>query len=350
MPILQRRSITVAQALALIITALVVTTPASAQFGGLKKKLKGDATAKAADKAGEAAGADAAKAPEPTAAAAHGAPAATEQTLVLTPDVVDRLVAGLKAGAAEREAAKKEDTPYGRYQKAKAAYEVAKPKCEAAMQPGIQRIAADEKKNARYQRLAEKMMEAANRKDYVAQQAYSDSSMAMIDASCTVKQPEEPKDYNDERRAIDNRAEQATLKASGFTGKEFGQVSDRTIAILAQNPPPTDVSASEKAAVKAKDPELKSLLGIRDAQEERIAKQAPAPAPAVVADTVKPTAAPSPAVSVNECMVKNVQAHEAEIQALGDRGSAAQQAGNTALMMAIADSIQQIQFAGCKRL
>jgi hypothetical protein len=318
MPILRRRSIAVAQALALIVTALVVTTPASAQFGGLKKKLKGDATAKAADKAGEAAGADAAKAPEPTAAAAHGAPAATEQTLVLTPEVVDRLVAGLKAGVAEREAAKKEDTPYGRYHKAAAAYAVAKPKCEAAMQPGIQRIATDEKKNARYQRLSEKMMEAGSRK-------------------------------NDERRAIDNRAEQATLKASGFTGKEFGQASDRAIAILTDNPPATDASPSEKAAVKAKDPELKALLGIRDAQEERIAKQAPAPAPAVVADTVKPTAAPSPAISVNECMVKNVQAHEAEIQALGDRGSAAQQAGNTALMMAIADSIQQIQFAGCKR-
>jgi hypothetical protein len=157
MPISIRRSITLVQALSLIVAALVVTTPASAQFGGLKKKLKGDAAAKAAEKAGETAGADAAKPPEPTTAAAHGAPAATEQTLVLTPDVVDRLLTGLKAG---REVAKKEDTPYGRYQKAKAAYDVAKPKCEAAMQPGIQRIAADEKKNARYQRLAEKMVEA----------------------------------------------------------------------------------------------------------------------------------------------------------------------------------------------
>jgi hypothetical protein len=226
MPIFHRRSITVVQALSLIVAALVVTTPASAQFGGLKKKLKGDAAAKAAEKTGEAAGADAAKAPEPTAAAAHGAPAATEQTLVLTPDVVDRLVAGLKAGAAEREAAKKEATPYGQYVRGKAAYEVAKPKCEAAMQPGIQRIAADEKKNARYQRLAEKMVEAGNRKDYAAQQAYNDSAMAMIDASCVVKQPEEPKDYYEAQRAIDNRAEQATLKASGFTSKELGQASD----------------------------------------------------------------------------------------------------------------------------
>ena len=345
MPSSNRRSITVV--LALIVATLVVTPPASAQFGAIKKKLKGDATAKAAEKAGEKAGV------EPTAAQGPAAPSdpATAGTVVLTSEVVDRLIAGLKAGTAEREAAKKEDTPYGRYIKAKAAYEVAKPKCEAAMQPAIMRIAADEKKNARYTKLTEKMMEAGSRQDTAAQRAYSDSSMAMIDASCTVKQPQEPKDYYDLQRGIDNRAEQATLKASGFTGKEFGQVSDRTIAILAQNPPPTDVSASEKAAVKAKDPELKSLLGIREAQEQRVAKQAPAPAPAAVADTAPPPTVtpPTGAVAVNECMVKNVEAHQAEIQALGDRGSAAQQAGNTALMMAIADSIQQIQFKGCKR-
>jgi hypothetical protein len=47
--------------------------------------------------------------------------------------------------------------------------------------------------------------------------------------------------------------------------------------------------------------------------------------------------------------VKNVQAHEPQIKALGDRGAAAQEAGNTALMMAIADSINQIMYKGCKR-
>ena len=39
---------------------------------------------------------------------------------------------------------------------------------------------------------------------------------------------------------------------------------------------------------------------------------------------------------------------EAEVRALGDRGAAAQEAGNTALMMAIADTIQRIQMAGCE--
>ncbi len=48
-------------------------------------------------------------------------------------------------------------------------------------------------------------------------------------------------------------------------------------------------------------------------------------------------------------MMKNVEAHQAEIEALGNRGDAARKAGNNALMMAIADSIQRIQYAGCNR-
>jgi hypothetical protein len=340
MPLLNRRSITIVSTL-LAFAALAITTPASAQFGGLKKKLKGDAAAKAAEKAtGTSDG--------PTAPA----PGHNEETVVLTPDVVDRLIGGLKAGAAERESAKNEDTPYGRYLKAKAAYEEAKPKCQAAMQPAIQKLAADEKKSAKYQKYIEKMNEAGGRQDYKTQQAYNDSAMAMIDASCVVKEPQQPDDYYDAKRAIDNQAEQATLKTSGFTGRELGQLSDRAIAILTGiTPPGGEASAGEKAAVKAKDPELKSLLGIRDAQEQRVAKQAPAPAPAAV-DTAPSTAAVTPpagTAALNECMMKNVQKHEAEIEALGKRGEAANKAGDMALMMAIADSIQQIQFAGCRR-
>jgi hypothetical protein len=336
MPLLNRRSIRIASTL-LAFAALAVTTPASAQFGGLKKKLKGDAAAKAVE--GAAGG--------PAAAA----PARADETVVLTPDVVDRLIAGLKAREAEREAAKHEDTPYGRYLKGVAAYEAAKPKCDAAMQPGIQKIALDQKKNAKYQRYVEKMVEAGNKQDYKTQQVYNDSAMAMIDASCVVKNPERPSDMYEAERAIDNRAEQAVLKTSGFTSTELGQVSDRVISILTGTTPPGgEASAGEKAAVKAKDPELKSLLGIRDAQEQRVAKQAPAPAAAAVDTAPTPTVSPpTGAAAVNECMMKNVQKHEAEIKALGERGDAANKAGDMARMMAIADSIQQIQFAGCKR-
>ena len=146
------RSFAIGRIVAVLLLALAVATPASAQFGGLKKKLKGDAVNKAVDKAVDgSAGGDSAKAPTETGAAASTAggagptakavggqtpatPETTGGTLVMTPETVNRLIAGLKAGKAEREAAKKEDTPYGRYLKAQAAYEVAKAKCDAAQQ------------------------------------------------------------------------------------------------------------------------------------------------------------------------------------------------------------------------
>jgi hypothetical protein len=162
--------------------------------------------------------------------------------------------------------------------------------------------------------------------------------------------PKQPDDYYDAERAIDERAEQAAMKAADFSSRqELGYASDKTIAILQGQA--SDASPSEKEAVAAKHGELESLLNLRPAQEERVSKQgqgqasnAP-PTPTAPA----PTAPAAPTVNVNQCMAKNVEAHQAEIDALGKRGEAAQKAGNTALMMAIADSIRQIQYAGCNR-
>ena len=39
--------------------------------------------------------------------------------------------------------------------------------------------------------------------------------------------------------------------------------------------------------------------------------------------------------------------HQKEIEALGERAQAAQKKGDTATMMAIADTLQQLQMAGC---
>ena len=344
MSIANRRFFPVGRLVALVLVAVCLATPASAQFGWLKKKLKGDAAAKAAEKAGSEAGAEA-----PAAAAAPAnAPAGGGGMIVLSADVVDRLLAGLKAAKAERELAVKEDTPFGRYNRDQAAYEVAKSKCEAAQQTGIQRIAADQKKNDKYTALTEKMIAAQSKQDYATTAVYQDSALAMIDPSCAVHQPERPSDYYEMQRDIDKRAEQATLKTANFTATELGQVSDRAIAILNGSAPPGDASPAEKAAVSAKDPELKTLLGLRDAQEGRIAKSAPAAAPAAVADTAPPPAAPAAAVTANDCVVQNVQKHQAEIDALGNRGEAAKNADNTAAMMAIADTINRIMMAGCK--
>ena len=312
-----------------VLVALGVSTPATAQF----KKLK-DAASKAAE-------------PKP---ATVPAPAPADGGMVvLTPEVVDRLLAGGKAAKAEREKAEKEDTPYGRYNRAKAAYAAAQPKCGAAQLTWGQRAGADEKLLNRYSATVDKAMAAQQKGDMAGYEAGMYEALSIIDPSCGVKDPQnQPDGYYDAQRAVDERANQANQKAAGLTDRELGLASDRVIAILTGSDVPGGASASEKSAVSAKDPELKSMYGIRDAQAERVAKQAPAPDPTPAPAQVQ-VQAPTAAPAVNQCMVNNVQKHEKEIQALGDRGAAAQQAGNNALMMAIADTIMRIQMAGCSR-
>ena len=315
-----------------VLVALAVSTPAAAQF----KKLKD-----AASKAAEQKAAPSAPAPSASAPADGG-------VVVVTPEVVNRLLAGDKAAKAEREKAGKEDTPYGRYIRAKAAYEVAQPKCGAAQATWIQRAAADEKLVNRYTALMDKAMAAQQKGDMAGYEAGTYAALAIVDPSCAVKDPQVPEGYSDAQRAVEERANQAKLRATGFTDRELGLTSDRVLAILTGSDAPGGVSPSEKSAVSAKDPELKAMYGFRDAQAERVAKQAPAPDPTPAPAPVQ-AQAPTAVPAVNQCMMNNVQAHEAKIKALGDRGAAAQQAGNTQLMMAIADSIMQIQMAGCNR-
>ena len=326
-----------------VLVALCVSTPATAQFG-LKKRLKGAAAQEGASKAAGAAGAT----PEAPAQAARPAAPDDGGTVALTPDVVDRLLIGLRAAKAERQKAVKEDTPYGRYTRGKAAYDAAKTKCGAAQMTWGQRAAADEKLANRYSAKMDKAMAAQQKGDMAGYEAGVYEALGLIDPSCAVKDPKQPDDYYDAQRAVDERANQANLRASGFTDREYGMTSDRVIAILNGSDPPGGASASEKSAVSAKDPELKSLYGIRDAQEQRVSKQAPAPDPTPAAAPAQATVPPG-AMAANQCMMNNVQAHQAEIQALGDRGSAAQLAGNTPLMMAIADTIMRIQMAGCSK-
>ena len=318
------------QLLVAVLVALGVSTPVAAQF----KKLK-DAASKATEQ----------KAATPAPAPSASAPA-DGGVVVVTPEVVDRLLAGDKAAKAEREKAGKEDTPYGRYIRAKAAYDVAQPKCGAAQATWIQRAAADETLVNRYTAAMDKAMAAQQKGDMAGYEAGSYAALAIVDPSCAVKDPQVPEGYSDAQRAVEERANQAKLRATGFTDREFGLTSDRVLAILTGSDAPGGASASEKSAVSAKDPELKSMYGIRDAQAERVAKQAPAPDP-----TPAPVQAqvPTAASMVNQCMMNNIQTHEEQIKALGDRGSAAQEAGNTQLMMAIADSIMRIQMAGCNQ-
>jgi hypothetical protein len=323
-----RRVAAIARAVVVAVVALGIATPAAAQFGGLKKKLK------------------AATAPEAAKAEAPAAPAGGDGGMVvLTAEVVDQLLAGLKAGETDREAAAKEDTPYGRYMRAQAAYATAKPRCEQAQQTFPTRMAADQKLMDRYQRLVDKMVDAQSKGDQRTAAIYTDSAMAMQDPSCVVKQPQQPNDYYEAQRNIDSRAERTAIKASGLSPSEFGQVRERAEAILRGGTPPGDASASEKSAIAARAGELKPLLGIHDAPTARATKAAPAPAP--VPSQAAPAAMPPGASAMSACMAGNSQKHEKELRALGERAQAAQNAGNTELLMALADTLQQIQMAGC---
>ena len=48
------------------------------------------------------------------------------------------------------------------------------------------------------------------------------------------------------------------------------------------------------------------------------------------------------------CMAQNAQKHQKEIEALGERAKVAAEANDMAKTMAIADTIRQLQSAGCQ--
>ena len=327
-----RRFVSLIRLLPAALLMLALAAPAAAQFGGLKKKVRAAAGAEDKGKDGTA---------PPAGDAGGGA-------VVLDDKVVGQLIAGLKAGQAERAAAEKEDNPYGRYHRDVAAYEAAKAKCSEAQAAWATRAAADEKLMERYTAYVERSTKALQAGDTKRSQAISDSAMAMMDPSCVVKQPKQPDDYYDAEREIGNRAEQAEQKGAGLSRNELAMAKERAYGILINDTRP-DVSASEKAAVNGKSAELKPLLGIPDQRPARTAKAAPAPAPA-------PAAAPAPAQPgmsdaqsrTANCMAQNAQKHEKEIQALAQRAQAAQQANDMNKLMAIADSIQKLQSAGCQ--
>ena len=171
-----------------VLVTLGVTTPAGAQF----KKLK-DAVKKSAE-------------PTPPSApgAAGGAPA-DGGVIVLTPEVVDRLLTGRKAAQAEREKAAKEDTPYGRYVRAKEAHTVAAHKCAQAQTTWGQRVTANPKLIDRYSALMEKAIAAQQKGDMIGYENGTYEAMAIIDPSCSVRDVQQPEGFFDMQRAVDER-------------------------------------------------------------------------------------------------------------------------------------------------
>ena len=277
------------------------------------------------------------------------APVAATETIVLTKEVVSRLITGLKAGQSERQRAEQEDTPYGRYQRDKAAYAAAKSKCEAAQQAFGARMASDEKLMTTYGKLQEQQLAALEKGDQKAATAYQDQMLAMADSSCIVKEPTgRPDGYYDAQRQIDRRVDTVIVKVTGFGPGELAMLQERATAILLGSTA-GDVSAMEKSAVSARSTELRPLLGMPEQAPASATPPEPASTPAPAADVAASRQVPAGAAEMNACLVKNVQRHQAEIGALGKRMQAAQAAGDNSKLMALADTLQRIQLAGCQR-
>lgn len=275
--------------------------------------------------------------------------AATE-TIVLTEEVVSRLISGLKAGQAERQRAEQEDTPYGRFQRGRAAYDAAKSKCKAAQQAFGARMASDEKLMAKYGKLQEQQLAALEKGDQEAAAGYQNQLLIMADSSCIIKEPARPDGYYDAQREIDRRVDTVVVRVTGFGGGELAMLQERATAILLGSTA-GDVSAREKSAVSARSAELRPLLGIPE-QPTVIAtppEPAPASSPARGAEVAAARQVPAGAAELNACMMRNVQRHQAQLEALGKRMQAAQAVGDNRKLMAMADTLQQIQMAGCRR-
>jgi hypothetical protein len=311
-----------------VLVTLVAATaaPVSAQLGPLRKKVKAAAGVPEADQ----------QAARPTAAGGGGG------VIVVDEEVLDRLMKGLRAGRAEREKAPKEDTPYGRYIRAAAAYEEAQGKCKAGQATLPQRMVADPKIGDRHLRYYELMVAAQQKQDTALQQAYGDSMAALQDPACTVKEPRRPDDWSDQERKMNERSEGKELDASGFDRQELGSVKDRVIAIL-QDAPPPDVSPAEKKAVDKRADELNDLLG----RNPPPAAAAPPPPPPAPAPPAAATGVSPQQQAQSECMGKNSQKNEKEIERLGQRAAAAAESGDVAAAMVFSDSIRQLQSAGC---
>ena len=114
-------------------------------------------------------------------------------------------------------------------------------------------------------------------------------------------------------------------------------LEERCVACRKDAPRVTDAEVAE----------LKPLMGLEQPPPARAKKSAPAPAPAPTADSSQPGMSAAQSRAAN-CMAQNAQKHQKEIEALAQRAQAAQQANDMNQLMAIADSIQKLQSAGCQ--
>jgi hypothetical protein len=292
--------------------SLVMASTAGAQLGGLKKKLA---------KAG----------------GVGGTPTTTTNAhvnVVVTPEVIDHYLAGLKARKAERGRIATTNTPVGKYYAAEDAYRAHQKHCEEFNQ----------KRSENYSRL-------------IAQQKYDSAGAAMTarDASCEtgMAEPQEP-DFQELTRARGSEDTAAAVGA-GMDVNSWASLDEwipdlmnqmvnspeRSTAELASN---FGRKPSEIEALKARKDEVAAALGIPPKQKPVEQPQMAAPQPQMTAPAAG-AASPGMTAGGAQCMQTEMNAQKPALEAMGKRAQAARDANDMNKAMAIADSISQINMA-----
>ena len=289
--------------LLLIPLCLLSTASLSAQFGGLKKK------------AAQVAGVETAPAK----------PAAAAPAPEVTPTIVDHYLAGLKARAEERERIAHGNTPAGKYYAAVAAKKSQDTKCRESMQY----------RSDTYLRLL-------NQQKYDSATAWSE----VPDTICVKVLPEPPEPDFEELSKAKGSEDSAAAVAAGLQVTQWAQLEEwipPMVTQMVQNPDQNTQTlasnyvrkVSEAEAIKARKDDLAKALGI--------APRAKKPAP----DSV---AAPSGAAPTGgACLQTELAKQRPAMDRLSALAETADKKGDNHAMMAIADSINQINMAAMRK-
>jgi len=240
-----------------VVVALSAPAAASAQFGGLKKKVKEKIT-------GDAQPASTVPAPAATSGSGGDPDAkarrdAWQNPTPITSAALDNFVKAIKAENAERAkyvAAAPPTSAIGKWN----AYQQAKNKCarDEVLQDSAQ---------ARIQR---KMMAEASAGNTKNTDAYGDSIMKLNEAAqarsqrCSgLERPRFTDDEWKEMRAQENKEEAAAAAAAGMDPFVYARLKERVIAytLMPSGGKPSGYSPVELAVIDARKAEIKPLLG-----------------------------------------------------------------------------------------
>jgi hypothetical protein len=239
-----------------VLIALSAPVTSSAQFGGLKKKMKEKVIGDVQPAAAEASPATSTTAGDPNAKARQDA---WQHPIAISSATLDAFVKAIKAENAERAkflASAPPSSAIGKW----SAYKAAKAKCES------DRVNSDSAQS----RLQQKMMAEATAGHGENIQKYTDSIMALGTAEQARQQKcdnlARPTINEEDYKAVhaeEDREEAAGAAAGGLSPFVYARLKERVIAytLLPNGWKPGGYSPDELSAIDARKAEIKSLIG-----------------------------------------------------------------------------------------